>query len=380
MTIKLNGLANYQEKRKNFVEAVKSGESEEKLNELYMESMNALAEDMVSEAKKEARLEAEGFIDASRLDNKITPTEIKFFNSITDTGWKDDELLPETVIDEIFEDMNAESELLSELGLKYTGLRLKVLRSDAKGAIVWGKIFGDIKGQLDAAFSDEEATQSKATAFVVLPNDILEFGPVWVKRFVTTQIKDAFIVGFEDAFLNGDGKDKPIGLIRNVSEGVTVTGGVYPKKDIEGTLTFADEKTAKNEVKEIRKYHSVKENGKRIKVGGKVVLVASPDDALDIEAEFTSRNSMGDWVTKMPFNLRVIESEFQTPGEVTSFVRGRYDAFAAGPLKIKEYDQTLALEDCKLYTAKQFAYGKAKDDKVAAIWELAIEETGGSGE
>ena len=42
----------------------------------------------------------------------------------------------------------------------------------------------------------------------------------------------------------------------------------------------------------MRKYHSVKENGKRISVAGKVVIVASPDEALDIETEFT-RNAMG---------------------------------------------------------------------------------------
>lgn len=382
MTLKLKGMVNYQEKRAAFVEAVKNKESEDKLNELYVDSMNALAEDMVTEAKKEARLEAEEFVTASSMDKKITPKEMKFFNEITETGWKNEELLPEETIDRIFEDLTTEHPLLAELGLKYTGLRLKVLKSDPKGAIVWGKIFGEIKGQLDATFSEEDATQSKATAFVVLPNDILDFGPVWIKRYVETQIKEAFAVGFEDAFLNGDGKDKPIGLTRDVSENVTVTGGVYPKKSIAGTLTFKDDKTAIKEFKTIRKYHSVKENDKRTSVAGKVVIVASPDDALDIEAEFTSKNAMGDWVTKLPFNLRIVESEFQTADEVTSFVNGRYDAFAAGALTIKEYDQTLALEDCRLYTAKQFAFGKAHDNKAAAIWKLEIPEeteTGGTG-
>jgi len=59
-------------------------------------------------------------------------------------------------------------------------------------------------------------------------------------------------------------------------------------------------------------------------------------------------------------------------GKVTTFVSGRYDAFAAGALVIKEYDQTLALEDCRLFTAKQFAFGKAQDNKVAAVWTLSI--------
>ena len=76
-----------------------------------------------------------------------------------------------------------------------------------------------------------------------------------------------------------------------------------------------------------------------------------------------------------------MESDFQKSGKVTTFVSGRYDAFAAGALVIKEYDQTLALEDCRLFTAKQFAFGKAQDNKVAAVWTLSINgdaETGSS--
>ena len=153
MTINLKGMVNYQEKRKAFIESVKNGDPQEKQNELYEASMNALAEDMVAEAKKEARVEAEEFINASKMDKDITPQEVKFFNAVTETGWKDEELLPETTVDEIFNDLTRERPLLKELGLKYTGLRLKILKSDPKGAIVWGKIFGEIKGQLDATFS-----------------------------------------------------------------------------------------------------------------------------------------------------------------------------------------------------------------------------------
>ena len=42
---------------------------------------------------------------------------------------------------------------------------------------------------------------------------------------------------------------------------------------------------------------------------------------------------------------------------------------------IKEFDQTLALEDGHLYTAKRFAYGKASDDNVAKVYDLAIDDS-----
>ena len=39
---------------------------------------------------------------------------------------------------------------------------------------------------------------------------------------------------------------------------------------------------------------------------------------------------------------------------------------------LNEFKETLALDDMDLYTAKQFAYGKAKDNKVAAVWKLDL--------
>ncbi|MBO8759793.1 phage major capsid protein, partial [Staphylococcus aureus] len=81
------------------------------------------------------------------------------------------------------------------------------------------------------------------TAFVVIPKDLKDFGPAWIESFVKIQIEEAFAVALEAAFLNGTGKDQPIGLIRQVQEGVSVSGGEYPKKDITSTLTFKDPKT-----------------------------------------------------------------------------------------------------------------------------------------
>jgi hypothetical protein len=54
-----------------------------------------------------------------------------------------------------------------------------------------------------------------------------------------------------------------------------------------------------------------------------------------------------------------------------SFVKSRYDAYIGGGITLRKFDQTFALEDLDLYTAKQFAYGKAKDGKATAVWTLA---------
>ena len=261
---------------------------------------------------------------------------------------------------------------LQLLKLQNTGLRLKFLKSDPKGAAKWGKVNGGIQGQLTATFSDEDATQSKLTAFVAVPNDVLEYGAPWIKTFVVTQIQEAFAAALEEAFLTGDGKDKPIGLNRDVSENVSVTAGQYPEKKSAGTLTFKDAKTAITELKNVVKALSKKENGETFVARGKVVLALQPGASLDVEAAATMQNVNGQWVYALPFGIQTVESEYVPEGKVIAFVPERYDAFVSGGVEIKEFDQTLALEDGHLYTAKRFAYGKAEDDNAAKVYDLKL--------
>lgn len=378
MTIKLS--KDFENAKAAWIQAVQNNESTEKTGELYGEMLDQ----MIQEAKKAGETAAESYASGSTLDAKLNAEQRKFFNEINkEVGYKEETLLPQETIDNIFEDVVTEHPLLSAIGLKNAGLRLKFLKSETSGVAVWGKIFGEIKGQLDAAFSDEEAIQNKLTAFVVVPKDLTSFGPAWIESFVRLQIQEAFSVAMELAFLSGTGKDQPVGLNRQVKEGVAVTDGVHPEKDSSGKLTFADSKTTVKELTEMYKYHSTKENGKSVAVGGKVALVVNPTDAWGVKAQYTFLNANGVYVTALPYNLSIIESVAQVAKKAVSFVGERYDAYAAGGVSIKKFDQTLALEDLDLYAAKTFVYGKAKDEKVAAVWDLEIAAgtgNGGSGE
>lgn len=392
MTLKLKSMERFNEAKQTFLSAVKNGADQEAQGEAYADMINGLAEDVMDEAKKAARAEAESFAIGNPADAKLSAGQRKFFNEVNkEVGYKEEKLLPQETIDRIFEDLTTEHPLLSEIGIKNAGLRLKFLKSETSGTAVWGKIFGEIKGQLDAIFSDEEDIQNKLTAFVVIPKDLQEYGPAWVERFVRLQIQEALSVALELAFLTGDGNDKPVGLDRDIRNGSTSgSSTTYPRKSAQGTLTFADERTTVRELTSVFKHHSTTERvensdgtviqeSKSLSISGKVVMVVSPADAWDIQAQYTHLNANGVFVTALPFNLKIVESEAQDAGRVTVFVRGRYDAFLGGGIKINKFDQTLALEDLDLYVAKQFAYGMAKDNKAASVWNLNIPENVNSG-
>lgn len=369
-------LKNYNEKKKEFEQILQEKpEDREAQNEAYMRMIDAMADDFKEIAQEEAQQKAEQKLDELRNSSagRLCSEEIKFFNAIdTEVGYKEEILLPQQTIDRIFEDLVQSHPLLGEIALTNAGLRLKFLKADSSGTAVWGKIFGEIKGQLDAAFTEETDIQDKLTAFVVVPNDIIEMGPSWVERFVRTQITEAFSYALVLAFVDGDGKDKPIGLRKDVSENVTVTNGVYPDKTISGTLTFASPDKTIKEMTQVMNALSTKENGKRITVDGKVLLICNPSQAWALKAQYTIQNANGAFVTAMPFGIRVVEAEGVPENEVIAFVKGRYDAHMGGGTRVKKFDQTLAMEDCTLYTAKAFFYGKARDNKAALLYKLDL--------
>ncbi|PJH69332.1 phage major capsid protein, partial [Salmonella enterica subsp. enterica serovar Typhimurium] len=94
----------------------------------------------------------------------------------------------------------------------------------------------------------------------------------------------------------------------------------------------------------------------------------NPAEAWEVRAQYTHLNANGAYVTAMPYNIRIVESEFAPQGQIIAFVRDRYDAFIGGGVNIKMFNQTLAMEDMDLYTAKQFAYGKAHDNKASVVY------------
>lgn len=381
MTMKLNKHTDaYENAKKNYAAVVKNEESTpEQVEEAWNEMQDALVNSLTTQITKQvANANVDQAVLTARGANVLTAEENKFFNEVVQSnGFKDELVLPETVVDRIFEDLTTEHPLLSVINFQNLGtITLRTITSEPEGAAVWGPIFSDIKGQLDASFKEENIAQSKLTAFVVLAKDLDKFGPSWIEAYVRAQITETYAVALEKAIINGAGptKHEPIGLIRDLAAAIDPTNG-HAKKAVEGNLTFADAKTTIKELAGVNKFLSTKQNGKSVNIGGKVALLVNPVDAWDVKAQYTIQNAAGAFITALPFNVRIIESEFATSGEVVAFVIDRYDAYRGGGVDVKKFDQTLAIEDCNLHVAKTFAFGKPKDNKAAAIYKLSITDT-----
>lgn len=378
MTIRFN---NFNEKKAAFAQATQNGTAEEQsvaLNDMIQALANDVQSDILNQVNEQM---LDRSIMQSRGANVLTSEEMKFFNAVVEEGgFKDTETLPKTTQERIFEDLVDSHPLLQQLGLQNLGAVTEYIYSDPEGAAVWGPLFGDIKGQLNATFRKESISQLKLTAFIPLSNDMLTLGPVWVERYVRAMISEAMSVGLERGFVTGTGKNEPIGLLKDPNG--SVVDGVYPDKAPAGTLTFEPGRVTINELKGVVKLLAKKLKGdgtdadKPKQIAGKVVMVTNPFDTFDIQANATTQNASGVYVTNLPFNPIMTESIFVPQGKVLFFVKGEYIAAMGGSEPIKKFDQTMAMEDATLYIAKQYATGKPKDKYAAQVYNLNLDLTG----
>lgn len=380
MTMRLKGkMENFEAKKEAYMNLVKEGADAEAQAKAWNELQDALVEDLTEKILTQVRNEnMDSQILAARGQNVLTSEERRFFNEvIASGGFTDDSILPVTTQERVFEDLVAAHPLLEAIGLQDLGAVTRYIYSDPTKAYAWGNLFGEIKGQVSTAFREEQIGQLKLTAFAVIPKDMLELGPEWVERYVRTLLVESYSVGLEYGLVNGRGptQNEPIGLMKDVAENGAVTD-----KTSSGVLTFAPSQFGEvvaGELHDVIKALSTDAKGKARKVLGKVHMVVNPVDAISVQFRNTVQTANGQWVTALPYNIKLVESEEVPEKKALFFVKGEYLAALAGGYKINRFDQTLAIEDAMLYTIKQFANGKPKDNKAALVYDLDIQFGGG---
>lgn len=323
---------------------------------------------------------------ARRGMNALTSEERAFYNEvIRSEGFEDDLILPETVIDRVFEDIREERPLLEKIRFVPSTAKTKIIRSRKTGVAVWGPLHKDLEGQLDTEFDQEEFTQLALTAFMIVSNDALDLGPNWLDRYIRICLSEAIADAWEVALIEGTGNNEPIGLLKDMRGG-TQANGELNDKDSKGTLTFADSATMVSEfaglmkgLSQYTKYIGANDTEgevKQRKVGGKVNLIVNPIHYYDIVARATVQNVNGMYVTNLPFISpdNIIESVHVPENKIIAFVEGEYDASVSRPEKIYEYKETFAMQRSTLYAVDLLSNGTPTNNDAAHVYDIAIPE------
>lgn len=275
-------------------------------------------------------------------------------------GLKD--ILPKTVVDSVFEDLRTNHPLLSRINFVPTAGAIEmIMNENGYQEAAWGQLCDEVVKELTSGFKVVNTNLLKLSAFLPVCKAMLDLGPEWLDRYIREVLYEALANGMEAGIVTGDGKDKPIGMNRQVGEGVSVTGGVYPEKEAVA-ITDLSAVTVGGLLAKI----AVKPNGQQRKINNDVIFLVSSVDyygkvmpATTIQApDGTYRNDV------MPFPMTIIPIPALATGEALIGTASGYFA-AIGTAKegrIEYSDHYHFLEDERVYLIKAYGNGMPKDN------------------
>lgn len=178
---------------------------------------------------------------ASRGVRQLTDTERKYWEKFIaaskGSNYKQaianiDVAFPETIIEDVFRELKEQHPLLAAVNFQNVSILTKWILSDhSTSTAVWGEINGEITKEIEGALKEINLAHNKLSSFAIISLDMLELGPVYVDRYVRALLVESIALGLEYGIVKGKGVNEPIGLIRDIHVGVSVseTEG-YPAK------------------------------------------------------------------------------------------------------------------------------------------------------
>ncbi len=355
--------------RAELQQAIKADDGE-KFAEVFDRMLQNIGEDVKEQARQEyeAKLEemaqdADRKVLANRGVRQLTSKEKEYFQKLADAMRSKnpqqainnlDVAMPETVVNSVFDELQTAHPLLSRITFTPTTYAVRFLvNTNGYQEATWGKLCDEIIKELTSGFKEINTGLYKISAFLPVCKAMLDLGPEWLDNYVRQVLYEALSNGMEAGIVKGDGNEKPIGMIRDVSEGVSVTGGAYPAKE-QIALTALDPTTIGN----LLSLLAMDENGKPRQVRD-LILIVSPQDYFQkvmpattlMAPDGTYRNDV------LPYPITIIQSPAVDNGEAVLGMAYRYFAAVGSPAEgTVEYDDHYRfLEDERVYIIKAYA-------------------------
>lgn len=343
-----------------------------------------IQEDILAQAEA-SRSIADVAVLAQRGVRQLTSDEVKFYNSMIDAMRSSmgngtnammsltnvDKTFPETIITAVMDDMKQAHPLLNAIDMvNTTGLTRFILNTDEGGTATWGAVTDAIVTEISSGFKEIDLSQNKLSAFMPISNGLLDLGPAWLDSYIRTCLSEALALGYENAIVTGTGKDMPIGMDRSVADDVTVTAGVYPKKN---TLTVIDFSPANYGIL-VQKLAKTQYNKPRAVTG--LILVVNPFDYWKtVMPATTIMTPEGRYVNDvLPVPTQIIQSVAVTQGEAILGIGKKYWLGVAGNRGIQFSDEYKFLDDDRYYKIVAYGNGQPKDDNAFLRLDISLLE------
>lgn len=318
--------------------------------------VNILAQRGVRQLTNEEKEFYQSWIDAHKSGN---PKQ-----AITDLG----RAMPETVIDEVLNDIQESHELLNTVNfINAQGAIKMIVNADNLDLATWDALTTTITTELTGKIDVANLTMAKLSAFIPVPKDMIDLGPTWIDNYVRIILSEAISGGLEKAIIKGSGKNEPIGMIKDLKG--SVVEGVYSNKTkvklnslnpIEYCSVIAPLANKPNEG-----YRTVPE----------VVFICNPVDYIKkVVPASTVRAADGSYKNNIfPYPTKPIQSAALNENEAVIGIAMKYFmAVGAGKSgKIEFSDEYQFLEDNRVYLTKLYGMGKPKDNNAFIYLDIS---------
>jgi len=309
---------------------------------------------------------------AGRGVHTLTSKETEYYNKVIEAMKTNNPkmalqdlniVMPDTVIERVFEDLTVAHPLLKAIDFANTASVVEwIFNAHETQLAQWGELTDEIVKEIVSAFRNMKMDLYKLSAFIPVANAMLDLGPQWLDRYVRVILAEALALALEEAIINGTGKNMPIGMNRDVSDSVVITGGVYPLRAVVELKSFDPVSYGAFVADNLAK--TDKGNPRVI---GELLLIVSPDDYLrKIMPATTVRTPQGTYVNDvLPLPTRIVQSTRMETGKAIIGIANRYFiGIGAGTDggKLEYSDEYRFLEDQRVYRIKLYGNGRALDD------------------
>lgn len=334
-------------------------------------------EDNVLEQARELMTEQDAVILAQRGVRQLTSREKEYYEKIIDAmkslnpkqALNDVEVvMPETIINSVFEELQTSHALLSKLSATtVTGLTRMMMNTNGEQKATWGKLTAKIIEELTSGFKEVDVTQDKLSAFLPVSKAMLDLGPAWLDNYVRQVLYEALANGLEYGIVCGTGKDEPIGMMRQVGDGVVVTGGEYPMKE-SIKMTALDIVQMGN----VTAIMARNDKGQARTVTGLILLVNPVDYYRRVLPATRMLTPDGNYASVLPVDAEIIQSAAVPEGKAVYGMASKYflGVGMARNGRIEYSDEYRFLEDERVYLIKLYAYGFAKDNNAFMVLDI----------
>lgn len=385
MSIKLSNETN--DYRQEMVAAMKSGKEDD-----YAKAFAAMS-GAIAERVKADFLELQDSNDSAVLAKRgyrqLTTKETKWYQKVIAAAKSvnpkqeftaiigsdnEEDVMPVTIIQDVYKDLQEEYPLLKAIRFQHVGYITKwILNDHATQMAVWGQITDEITKEINSAFRVIDIDQNKLSAYAMIEVGMLDLGPVFLDGYIRACLKEAMLGAFEMGLVSGNGVNQPIGLIRDIHEGVSYssTDG-YPAKAAVPVKDFTPATYG-----DLVARMAVTEKGKKRRFAKVGMIVNQSDYLTKVMPATTVLNAQGAYVNNLfPFPTTVYVSNAVDEGKAVLFLENEYFLGVGGSKNgVIEYsDEYKWLEDMRVFKVKQYATGRATDNTCALYLDISALE------